>query len=200
MNVGVQLRAVLFVIAAGSSAACGTDINATGPVAPSIPTPFVERIAQVGGQWAGQATLLPVEGTFTDLGECVQADLNERLATGAVSNEVVLSIAQTNSDVTARLTSTGTGLACTYKGKAAADAVILDAASCDAPLVVVRCSIDRVRDMKLVGSTVTARVEPSTDARTIRGTVTNTYNVFVSGEQAGVGGVVLKYDYTARRQ
>lgn len=195
MNARSPMRAVLVVIAI-SSAACGQDAGAPATPSATLPSPFV---AQVEGQWAGQATLRqPVGGTFTDLGECIQADLNARLANTQISDRMDLSMTQTGSDVTGRMTGASTGLACTYTGRATLTNVTLNAASCDAPVLVVRCSLDRVREMRLIGSTVSATV----DARggTITGTVANTYNVFLSGADAGVAGVVLSYDYAAVKQ
>jgi len=111
---------------------------------------------------------------------------------------MVLSMGQKDADVTARLTSSSTGLACSYKGRAAFSTVALNSALCDAPVLVVRCSLDRVRDMKLVGSSVTGTIDAQSG--TFTGAVANTYNVFLSGSETGVAGVVLTYDYTARKQ
>lgn len=195
MNSGSRVRAALIILAV-SCAACGRDPNAPLTAAPTLPSPFV---AQVAGEWAGAATLRqPVGGTFTDLGECIQQDLNARPANTIASAPMVLSMGQKDADVTARLTSSSTGLACSYKGRAAFSTVALNSALCDAPVLVVRCSLDRVRDMKLVGSSVTGTIDAQSG--TFTGAVANTYNVFLSGSDAGVAGVVLTYDYTARKQ
>lgn len=195
MNSGSRVRAALIIFAV-SCAACGRDANAPITAAPTLPSPFV---AQVAGDWAGAATLRqPVGGTFTDLGECIQQDLNARPANSIASAPMVLSMGQKDADVTARLTSSSTGLACSYTGRAALSTVALNSALCDAPVLVVRCSLDRVRDMKLVGSSVTGTIDAQ--SRTFTGAVANTYNVFLSGSNTGIAGVVLTYDYTARKQ
>ena len=195
MNAGSRVRAALIILAV-SCAACGRDLNAPLTAAPTLPSPFV---AQVAGEWAGAATLRqPVGGSFTDLGECIQQDMIARPAISIASAPMVLSMGQKDADVTARLTSSSTGLACSYKGRAAFSTVALNSASCDAPVLVVRCSLDRVRDMKLVGSSVTGTIDAQSG--TFTGAVANTYNVFLSGSETGVAGVVLTYDYTARKQ
>jgi len=195
MNAGSRVRAALIILAV-SCAACGRDLNAPLTAAPTLPSPFV---AQVAGEWAGAATLRqPVGGSFTDLGECIQQDMIARPAISIASAPMVLSMGQKDADVTARLTSSSTGLACSYKGRAALSTVALNSALCDAPLLVVRCSLDRVREMKLVGSSVTGTID--VQSGTFTGAVANTYNVFLSGSETGVAGVVLTYDYTARKQ
>ena len=186
----------ILAVAALSHAACGSDANAPQPNAITLPSPF---IAQVEGRWSGDATLrLPVAGTLTDLGECVQADVNARLTAGVLADHVVLSMSQKGADVTAQANSISTGLACRYTGTAATTTFALNAAECDAPLLVVRCSQGVARDLKLVGSFVSATVDPQT--RTITGTLSNTYNAFVTGTDEGVAGLVLTYNYTARKQ
>lgn len=195
MHVRVPVRVGLVVLAM-SAGACGEDAAAPAIPAVTLPSPLT---ANLEGEWSGEATLqTPVGGTFTDLGECVQADMNARLAAGTSADRVVLSMSQAGADVTARLNATSTGLACSYTGRAGLTGVALSAASCDAPLLVVRCSQDQVRDLKLVGSSVTAMLDPQT--RTIAGTVSNTYNAFETSKSIGVAGVVLHYSYTARKQ
>ena len=195
MNAGSRVRAALIILAVGC-AACGRDLNAPLAAVPTLPSPFV---AQVAGEWAGTATLRqPVGGTFTDLGECIQQDLIARPASTIASAPMVLSMGQKDADVTARLASSSTGLACSYKGRASLSTVALNSASCDAPVLVVRCSLNRVRDLKLVGSSVTGTID--VQSGTFTGAVANTYNVFLSGSDTGVAGVVLTYDYTARKQ
>ena len=195
MNSGSRVRAALIMLAV-SCAACERDVHGPITAAPTLPSPFV---AQVAGEWAGAATLRqPVGGTLTDLGECIQQDLNARPANAIASAPMVLSMGQKDANVTARLTSSSTGLACSYTGRATLDTVALNSALCDAPVLVVRCSLDRVRDMKLVGSSVTGTID--TQSGTFTGAVANTYNVFASGATTGIAGVVLTYDYTARKQ
>ena len=197
MNSGSRVRAALVILAV-SCAACGRDANSPITAAPTLPSPFV---AQVAGEWAGAATLRqPVGGTFTDLGECIQQDLNARPANTIAAAPMVLSMGQKDADVEARLTSSSTGLACSYTGRATVGTVALYSVLklCDAPVLVVRCSLDRVRDMKLVGSSVTGTIDAQRG--TFTGAVANTYNVFLSGSETGVAGVVLTYDYTARKQ
>ena len=195
MKSGSRVRVALIVLAV-SCAACGRDANSPITAAPTLPSPFV---AQVAGEWAGTATLRqPVGGSFTDLGECIQQDLIARPAPTIASAPMVLSMGQKDADVEARLTSSSTGLACSYKGRASLSTVALNSASCDAPVLVVRCSLDRVREMKLVGSSVTGTID--VQSGTFTGAVANTYNVFLTGKDEGVAGVVLTYDYTARKQ
>src|SRR5215208_3274815 len=114
------LRAALLVIVA-ASAGCGTDPLA--PVNPTVPSPF---IAQVSGQWNGSTQLTNV-GAITNAapGECTQPTLQTTINS---VDPVNLAVTQSNQALTARLTSGGTGLACTYTGNASLNTVTLDLA------------------------------------------------------------------------
>ena len=188
-----EATVAVLALAAGV-AGCGDDPNAA-TVLPTLPSPF---FAQVDGRWSGDARLQPVEGTLTGFGECVQADVNYRVGNRLVSDEkIVLIIDQERADLAASLTSSSTGLSCKYSGKTSVDSMSLQAASCDAPQLVIRCSNDSVRTGKLVGSSLDGTLD--TASRTITGTAANTYNLFDEDDKP-VAGVVLRYNYTVRQQ
>ena len=200
MKSGIRMRAVLLVLAATAASGCGSGSNeAVNPAAASL---FVKPVAEVAGQWRGVSTLNP-GGVGAFAGgplECVGDDIATRLAaTGAVTDPVALTMSQDGGNVSARLT-TASAVACTYSGKAGRDSLTLDSASCQAPTVVVRCRTGEVRDLKLVGSSVSGALELSSNGNRISGTLTNTYNVFIAGKDEGVGNLVLSYSYVVNRQ
>jgi hypothetical protein len=201
MTPSVRIRAVLFILAAAGSSACGAD--STTPATASGPSLFV---AQVGGQWSGTSSLVNVTGLVGSNAECVGTDVAERLRTSVLATEpVALSLTQDSASVSGRLTSASSGLSCAYKGNAALTSLAMDASSCDAPLLVVRCNrnpidgSERVRDLKLVGSSLSGNIAGSSAGGRITGTMTNTYNMFETGTSDGVASLVLNYSYSINR-
>jgi hypothetical protein len=177
---GMELKRAALLAASLFAAGCTTEQTAPTTAGPS---PFV---AQLGGLWDGALTLATVAG-----GECVGATL-----TVGSSEPVSMSVLQNDTDLTARLISAGTGLSCNYTGRASLNSLVIDATACDADLLVVRCANGEARDLKLVGSSITATM----NAGVIRGTTANTYNVFVTNTDVGVGRLVTSHHYTATRR
>jgi len=159
---------------------CGSDTPTSTTASPS---PFV---AQVSGVWAGTQTLTSTEG-----GHCIPV----LLQTGVVES-LSLAVQQNEGELTARMSSAGTGLACNYAGSATLNSLVLDSSDCDKQLLVVQCQDGHVRDLKLVGSTITANVRGGVAS----GTVAYTYNVFVTGKNDGAGSLLARYNYTATRR
>jgi hypothetical protein len=169
-------RALLLLIVI-TSVACGD--TSTAPT-PSGPSPF---IAQMGGSWSGSMTL---DSAIT--GMCVPEAFK--------SQTVAMAVAQSETDLTARVTAAASGLACNYTGKANMNTFVMDASACEAPLIVVQCTDGVTRDLRLVGSTISATL----NGGIITGSAANTYNIFETGSDKGFGELVTRYSYTARRQ
>jgi hypothetical protein len=94
-------------------------------------------------------------------------------------------LAQSGTDVTATITPEGSGLACTYKGTAGPGTMTLNATNCDAPLIVVRCSVGdlSVNQATLIGTSITASVSKGV----ADGTVAQTFNVMDAGGDPAAG-------------
>jgi hypothetical protein len=116
-------------------------------------------------------------------------DTDARIDNGTIA------VTQADQNLTARLSSASTGLSCSYKGTAAQNTFALDAASCDAPMLLLRCADGRVRELKLLGSTL----QGTMTGGQLNGTMANSYNAFASGGGAGVTRVTLNYQLTAAR-
>ena len=177
---GMGLKRAALLAASLLAAGCTTEQTAPTTAGPS---PFV---AQLGGLWGGVLTLATVSG-----GECVGATL-----TVGSAEPVSMSVLQNDTDLTARVTSAGTGLACNYTGRASLNSLVMDATACDAPVLVVRCANGDARDLRLVGSSITATM----NGGAIRGTTANTYNVFITDSEQGVGRLVTTHEYSATRR
>ena len=180
----------LLTAAAGLSGACGTD-----PLAPPVPVAPSPFSAQVGGQWTGTSNIISVGGVLGGNTECVGQDVFARIQSGLIPNDsVALALTQTDATVAGRLTSSGSGLSCSYTGSTALTGVVLDADTCAATAVQVRCNDETVKELAIIGSTVIGSVS----GRTMVGTVTNTYNVNRDGKNDG--SLILKYAYSLNKQ
>jgi hypothetical protein len=167
------IAASLFAVSCGST----TTPTTAGP------SPFV---AQVGGVWNGTQTLTSTAG-----GHCVPVLLQVGTA-----EPLTLSVRQNDVELTARMASAGTGIACNYSGRASLNNLALDSSHCDDQLLVVQCADGIVRDLKLVGSAVSATLSGGVAT----GTVAYTYNMFETGTDIGAGSLLARYDYTATRR
>lgn len=179
MRVRAAMQGALLTLAL-SAIGCGVD-NPVG-VAPS---PFVTRIE---GVFAGPLTLTAVRG-----GECVGPILASEIGVDALG---VVSVAQTGTGISATLTDGESGLSCRYSGTAGIGALALNSAVCEAPTIIYRCSSGAVRDVKVVGSSITA----TTDGPTVSGEVTTSYNVFETNTDTGVAGLVTTHSFVAVRR
>jgi hypothetical protein len=183
-------RGLILVALVSAVSGCGPDERARPSAGPSLLT------AQVSGQWNGTRTLDNVTGFAGSDGECVSADVAQRIRTEVLpADRITLSMTQSSSEVTGRLTSIDTGLSCTLRGKAALTTMTLDTATCDAPVIAVSCSAGVSRGLRLVGTSMNGTFR----AGRLDGTITSIYNVFV-GEDTLITNVILNYRYTATRQ
>lgn len=198
MRSGVRKRSVLLAFAAAAAVACGEDPKTTtNPAAPSL---FVAETVQVTGQWRGSGTLSAnsITGVTGSNSECAGEDLSARLQANIVSEPFSLTMTQDEDKVTGQI-ATASGVTCSYTGKTGQNLITLTSVSCKAPTIVMRCSNGSVREMDLVGSSVSGVIEVA-NPRTINGTLTNTYNLWTSTvPRFGVGSLVLNYSYTVNR-
>ena len=177
--------ALLITMLAVNGAACDTSYSTSNP-GPLLPTPLV---AEVGGMWNGSTTLSKVAE-----GECVGAMLLPSL--GRVSANAI-AIEQTGTDLAAKLTSADTGLACAYRGTISLNNVVLESSSCSANPVnqVVQCPNGSVRQLELIGSSITAAVAGGI----MTGTVADTFNVRDADDKP-VAGLVVNQSLTTTRR
>lgn len=171
-----------------TTAACGENLTATPP-APTGPTTLAPLLLpRVDGVWGGNLTLADITGgtgpaRTAGILACGGATFQQVLGE---SNLHSLSIKQTGTDVTARLTSAGTGLACSYTGRVASNTLVLDAATCDAPALVFRCPNGEVVELDLVGSSITAALDAPVRVANLSGIAAHTYNVRGAGQDQGL--------------
>jgi hypothetical protein len=186
----MQFRFVLMaaLVAAAAGAACG---ETPAPSAPAT-SPFV---TQFSGLWSGNLQLTAVSG-----GECVGAEFEQRRTTPSGSDQGTITITQEDSDVTAVIRSSTTGLTCSYNGNGSALTYSLSAVACNGTQVLHQCSTGQSRVLEFVGSTMTGVVA----AGTTTGTVTTTYNVFsdstVEIARRPIAGLTLQQQFTAVRR
>jgi hypothetical protein len=173
------LMIVVTVIAAGCQ-----DARQVNPAAASLFIPSVQGI------WSGPMTLVATSG-----GECVVGDV---IPTFLPTMDVgTFTLSQDADTLNAIVTMESTGLACRYTGSATSSSVALNATSCDRNSLVVTCANGVPRELKFLGSSVTA----SWNGGQIVGRVTSTYNVFTTDtEPVGVGSLVATHDFNATRR
>jgi hypothetical protein len=201
MKTRVNLCAGVFAMAI-TAGGCGPNLTAVPPGPTTGPTTLAPLLLpKLDGVWGGQMTFLGVAGgtgpaVNAGAQACAGAAFN---AVFAESNDYSLSIKQTGSDLSARLTSAGTGLACTYSGRVGSNTVMLDAASCDAATLVFRCPSGDDVDLELVGSSITAAIDAPVSVTSISGVAAHTYNIRTSVEVTGNHdqGMVARHSFTA---
>ena|SRR5687768_51340 len=176
------------LLAAAAGAACG---ETAAPSAPRT-SPFV---TQFSGLWSGSMQLTAVAG-----GECVGAEFEERRTTPSGADQGTITITQEDSDVTAIIRSSTTGLTCTYNGNGSPLTYSLSAIECNGGQILHQCSNGQSRVLELVGSTMTGTVA----AGTTSGTVTTSYNVFADSTleiaRRPIAGLTLQHQFTAVRR
>lgn len=200
MNSRVALHAGVVLLAV-TTASCGDNVivGPPQPAGPSSLTPLF--VPQVAGVWGGPVTLTSIAGgtgparTAGSL-ECVGAAFNAIIGE---SNDHTLTITQTGTDVSARLASAGTGLACTYAGRVSNGTLALDAATCTEQALILRCQPDAegnvlVRRMELVGSSITASLDAPVRVTSVSGTAAHTYNL-TGPEGNPVGSLVAHHTF-----
>jgi hypothetical protein len=191
---------VACVIAAGVLTASCAEREATGPAGPSSLSS--QLLPRVEGVWGGQATLVDVArgaGSARDAAsaECV---VNQYRAVVGETVEQVITITQKDSDVTARLVDTKTGLSCTYTGKLGSGATVLAAQACGGPRLVFRCepnagSATDVRYVELAGSSLSLSFDAPVQVATLNGTSAHTFNLY-DPNNVIVGSVVSNHRFS----
>jgi hypothetical protein len=189
MNPRAALIAGLFA-SAMATASCGDSVNGipATPVAPTGPSSLSELLLpRLSGNWGGELTLIDIKGgtgaakTAGAL-ECVGAAFDKVISEKNVNT---LSITQSGSDLTAKLVSAGTGLACEYTGRVGSGSTfVLHAAKCTEDLNLL-CSTGETRKLQLVGSSLTASFNDPINPTSISGTAAHTYNVYDPEEPLG---------------
>ena len=177
-----MVRSVVF---AAVMAALGCqDARSVSPTSASLFIPGADGI------WAGPMTLLGTSG-----GECVAAVVPSFLP---ASDFGTVTVTQDGANLTATMTMEATGLACRYSGSATVSTLAMNATACDRHGLLVQCPIVGARELRLVGSSVTA----TWNGNEITGRTTTTYNVFTPPEvlQLGVGSLVATHSFTATRR
>ena len=155
-----------------------------------IPTAASLFLPNIDGVWSGPMTLLGTSG-----GECVAAVVPSFLPT---IDQGTVTVTQSGAELVATMTMESTGLACRYSGTTTGLNVAMNAVSCDRTGLLVQCIEGPARELRLVGSSVTA----TWNGNQITGRATSTYNVFTppEGQQLGVGSIVATHSFTATRQ
>jgi len=160
------------------------DARPASPIAASLFIPSFD------GLWSGPMTLLSATG-----GECAGAVVSSFLPG---NDQGTISMTQSGAAIEATMTMESTGLACKYAGSTTATTVAMNATSCDRTGLLVACIGGQARELRLVGSSITA----TASADQITGRATSTYNVFTppEGQQLGVGSLVATHSFTAQRR
>ena len=170
---------LLAVVASGCQ-----ESRTVNPAAASLFIPSVQGI------WSGPMTLVATSG-----GECVVGTV---IPTFLPTLDVgTFTLSQNADTLNATITMESTGLACRYTGSATSSSVALNAISCDRNSLVVTCANGAPRELKFLGSSVTA----SWNGSQIVGRETSTYNVFTTGDDpVGVGSLVAAHEFNATRR
>ena len=181
MNRTYVMRAVLLSVAL-------TALGCEDP-RPLIPTAASLFIPSIEGVWNGPMTLVSTNG-----GECAAGVVTTFLPINDVGT---VTVAEGDNGLLATLTMESTGLACKYSGTASGTSLAMNATSCDRTGLIIRCIEDVSRELRLVGSSVTA----TWDGSQMSGRAVSTYNVFTTGNSPiGVGSLVAAHNFTATRR
>ena len=186
-------RAALFaglLASAVATASCGESVNAV-PVTPVGPSSLSDLLLpRLNGLWGGDLTLIDVAGG-------TGADACERAGVVGEVNYNSLAITQSGTDLTAKLVSESTGLACTYKGTIGSGTnLVMQAEACTPKTLTILChpdpvtGVQEVRELDLVGSSLTASFDDPINVTQIRGTAAHTYNI------KDEGALVAKHSFT----
>ena len=128
------------------------------------------------------ATLASVSG-----GACVGAALQSSIGHRDIFAAL---IQQTNSDLTATVTSQGNQTSCSYTGTARGTTVNLALTSCQAGRATVRCTDGSRYDLQLTADRITAQAGSGSP-----GTSTSTWNVMAPGNATPVSVLTLSADF-----
>lgn len=180
---GMRALKTLMFIAALTSVGC-QESRSVSPAAASLFIPDVQ------GVWSGPLTRVATSG-----GECAAGVVPTFLPANDFGT---LTVSQDGSDLTGTITMESTGLACRYSGSATTSSLAMNADSCDRTGLIISCLDGQARELRLVGSSVTA----AWNGNQVSGRTTSTYNVFADrdGRTVGVGSLVATHDFTATRR
>ncbi len=210
MNYRCAMRALALTTIV-TATACG---QAPGtPTAPTVSSFRDLLLPKVEGLWDGNMTFTSISGgtgIVANAGSLDCIGLNFKAVLGQ-SNDSRLQIVQDGLKVEGRLTSSETGLACSYTGSIGANGgMVLDAVSCSESPLAFRCQPDAapnvvaadpipVRQLDLVGSTLTANLNAPVNVTVVSGKASHTYNVLdASGNP--LGGLVANHSFTLTRR
>jgi len=195
-------RAALFaglLASAVATASCGESVNRV-PATPAGPSSLSDLfLPRLNGLWGGDLTLIEVAG-----GTGAARNAGALACVGAAFAGVVgevnynsLAITQSGTDLTAKLVSESTGLACTYKGTIGSGTnLVMQAEACTPKTLTILChpdpvtGVQEVRELDLVGSSLTASFDDPINVTQIRGTAAHTYNI------KDEGALVAKHSFT----
>ena len=194
---------VLAGLAASMMATASCSKSPEAPATPSGPSTISNLLLpRIGGLWGGDLTLVEVQGgtgAARNAGafECVGAAFDDVI--GEV-NYNSLEVTQTGSDVTAKLVSSRTGLACTYQGKAHSGTnIVMHATECTPKVLAILChphpetGIQESRVLDLTGSSLTASFDDPINPTRISGTAAHTYNILDRSQ--AVGSLVARHTF-----
>jgi len=186
MHSRAALIAGLFA-SAMATASCGDSVNGTPatPATPTGPSSLSELLLpRLSGNWGGELILGGVGG---GTGPAIKAGGLECTAAAfdkvfGEKNDYTMLITQSSSDLTAKLVSTNTGLACEYKGRIGSNnSFVVHAESCTPKILDFLCpNGDGTRTLDLVGSSVTATFDDPVNPKVIRGTAAYNFNIGTS--------------------
>ena len=180
-----------------ATASCGENATQT-PTAPVGPSSLSDLLLpRLGGLWAGTLTFNGVAGGGTaatrDAGlvACVGAAFD---GVAGEINDYSLTIEQSGANLTGKLVSSTTGLACTYKGQiGSGNNLVLHTDTCQPDTFRMLCPTNTEpveRTMGLVGSSITATFDQPINVTRISGTAAHTYEV------PGEGSVVVSHTFS----
>jgi hypothetical protein len=138
----LTFKPLVLILLGALASACGG-----GGSSPTSAT----QVAQVGGNWTLGETLTSVSG-----GDCVAGLVQQAINQ---TYQADLQISQTGSDLTARYDDGDT--VCSMTGTAAADAITLNATSCQVSDVAVRCLNGTTREVRYGAMRITATLTAS---------------------------------------
>jgi hypothetical protein len=197
MNSRAALIAGLFA-SAMATASC-EDVNGTPapPATPTGPSSLSELLLpRLNGNRGGELTLTGVAG---GTGPALKAGASACAGTAfdkviGEKNDHTLLITQSGSDLTAKLVSSTTGLACEYTGRiGSGNSFVLHSEQCTEKPLTFLCPGGGTNEFDLVGSSVTARFDDPINPKSITGVAAHTYNV--SDGDGPLGALVANHSF-----
>lgn len=193
-------RAALFaglLASVVATASCGESVNRV-PATPAGPSSLSDLLLpRLTGLWGGDLTFNGVSGGGTGIARDAGLVACAGAAFDAVTGEInghTLEITQSGENVTAKLWSSTTGLACEYEGRVGSgNNLVLHADGCKPSSFKLLCPTNAAPlevEMTLEGSNITATLDAPINVTTIRGTAAHTYSV------AGEGSLVVSQSFT----